>query len=145
VKTQLKHSGNVGTQLRSGLAVRNGDASYNALRLQLLKDLPGELCRAWEELGPSKGVRGLRNLVSRLIAQDAKDKKPSEQEFAEFADREALVKLGRDAGLPPQEFELYKLLIANPNLKNREHGAQLGISANHVGVLKSRIKKTLNA
>jgi hypothetical protein len=70
---------------------------------------------------------------------------PSEHEFAEFADREALVKLGRDAGLPPQEFELYKLLIANPNLKNREHGALLGISANHVGVLKSRIKKTLNA
>ena len=145
LRTRLKLSGNVGTQLRSGLAVRAGDASYPAMQAQLLNDLPGELRSALGDLGPSKGVRGLRNLVSRRIAQEAKDKTPYERQQAEITDREALLKRGRDAKLPPQEFELYKLLIGKPGLKNKEYGAQLGISANHVGVLKSRIKKTLFA
>ena len=145
IRTRLKLSGNVGTRLRRGLADLSGDASYPAMQAQLLRDLPGTLRSALEELGPSKGVNGLRNLISRLIAQGAKDRTPSVHELAEFADHETLIKLGRDAGLPPQEFELYKLLIANPNRKNKEYGAQLGISANHVGVLKSRIKRTLSA
>jgi len=63
--------------------------------------------------------------------------------LAGFASREELLKLARDAGLPPQKFELYKLLITEPGLKYREYGARLEISANHVGVLKTRIKNTL--
>jgi hypothetical protein len=145
LRNRLKLSGNVGTRLRSGLAELGGDASYPAMKSQLLRDLPWALGSAWEEIGPSKGVDGLRNLVSRLIALGVKDKTPYARELAEFADREALLKRGRDAGLPPQEFELFKLLITRPGLKNKEYGTQLGITANHVGVLKSRIKKTLYA
>jgi|SRR5215216_1112981 len=145
LRTRLKLGGNVGTRLRKGLAESSGDPSYSALKVQLLRDLPWALASAWDELGPSKRVNGLRNLASRLMAQGAKDKTPYERELAEFIDREVLLKRGRDAGLTPQEFELYKALIDNPGLKNKEYGAQLGITANHVGVLKSRIKKTLYA
>ncbi len=145
VRTRLKLAGHVGTRLRNGLAELAGDASYPAMRAQLLRELPGAVHSAWAELGPSKGVDGLRNLVSRLVAQGENDKMPYERQLAQFADREALLKRGRDAGLPPQEFELYKLLITKPGLKNKEYGAQLEISANHVGVLKSRIKKSLFA
>jgi hypothetical protein len=145
LRTRLKLGGNVGTRLRTGLSVLAGDASFTALKTQLLRELPATQRVAWEELGPSKGITGLRNLVSRLIARGAKDKTSDEHQFAEFVDREDMLKRGRDARLPPQEFELYKLLISNPSLKNKEYGAQLEISANHVGVLKSRIKKTLYA
>lgn len=71
-----------------------------------------------------------------------------EAELAMFAhaEREALLlKLGRDAGLPPGEYELLKLLAANPKIPNREAADRLGKSVGTVKKLKHNIKKTLEA
>jgi len=67
--------------------------------------------------------------------------------LAEFAEREVLLKRalewGRQAGLTPREFEVYKLFLENPNIKYREAAHKLGMSTSQVGVLKHRIKHTL--
>ena len=70
-----------------------------------------------------------------------------EAELAMFADdeREALLKRGRDAGLPPSEYELLKVLAANPKIPNREAADKLGKSVGTVKKLKHNIKKTLGA
>jgi len=70
-----------------------------------------------------------------------------EAELAMFAhaEREALLKRGRDAGLPPSEYELLKLLAANPKIPNREAADRLGKSVGTVKKLKHNIKKTLEA
>jgi DNA-binding CsgD family transcriptional regulator len=70
-----------------------------------------------------------------------------EAELAKFApaEREALLKRGRDAGLPPSEYELLKVLAANPKIPNREAADKLGKSVGAVKKLKHNIKKTLGA
>jgi DNA-binding CsgD family transcriptional regulator len=70
-----------------------------------------------------------------------------EAELAMFAhaEREALLKRGRDAGLPPSEYELLKLLAAKPKIPNREAADKLGKSVGTVKKLKHNIKKTLEA
>jgi DNA-binding CsgD family transcriptional regulator len=70
-----------------------------------------------------------------------------EAELAMFAhaEQEALLKRGRDAGLPPSEYELLKLLAANPRIRNREAADRLGKSVGTVKKLKHNIKKTLGA
>jgi len=70
-----------------------------------------------------------------------------EAELAMFAhaEREALLKRGRDAGLPPSEYELLKLLAANPKIRNCEAADRLGKSVGTVKKLKHNIKKTLGA
>lgn len=67
-----------------------------------------------------------------------------EDELAAFAAREKLLKRGRDAGLPPREYELLKLFVENPDMSYREAAKRLGIAVGTVGALKSRINKTLN-
>jgi DNA-binding CsgD family transcriptional regulator len=66
-----------------------------------------------------------------------------EDELGAFAARERLLKLGRDAGLPPREYELRKLLAENPDMPYREAAKSLGVAVGTVGALKARIKKTL--
>ena len=117
---------------------------------RLIKEVSGEVLAVWQEKRAAwKGkyfqqadLMEMRNEVARRL-EKRDSQPPAEEELAGFASREELLKLARDAGLPPQEFELYKLLITEPGLKYREYGARLGISANHVGVLKTRIKNTL--
>ena len=75
VRTRLKLSGGVGTRLRRGLAEIAGDASYPAMQAQLHRDLPGTLRSAWEELGPSKGVDGLRNWCPALSSKGLRTKR----------------------------------------------------------------------
>ena len=119
---------------------------------RLITEVSGEVLAVWQEKRAAwKGkyfqqadLMEMRNeVVRRLEKRDSQP--PVEEELAGFASREELLKQARDAGLPPQEFELYKLLITEPGLKYREYGVRLGISASHVGVLKTRIKNTLRA
>jgi hypothetical protein len=120
---------------------------------RLIKEVSGEVLAVWREkrtgwkgryFQPSDLMEMRTEVVRRLEKRNSKP--PIEAELAEFLSHEelqGLLKQGREAGLPPQEFELYKLLVTEPGLKNREYGTRLGISANHVSVLKTRIKKTL--
>jgi len=119
---------------------------------RLIKEVSGEVLAVWQEKRAAwegkyfqqADLMEMRNeVVRRIEKRDTQTR--AEEEVAGFANREELLKLARDAGLPPQELELYKLLITEPGLKYREYGARLGISASHVGVLKTRIKNTLRA
>lgn len=126
---------------------------------------------AWQELGPyspiKRGTRfrdtlpkqkdGLRqrapgppdfiNRVDRLFTgrDSGQQAKPLELELARFADREAVLRIARDAGLPPRELEIYRLFIDNPGIKNREVAERLDVSVGTVKQLKSRIKRSLGA
>lgn len=73
---------------------------------------------------------------------------PGEIELATFVDsedRKRLLKRGRDAGLPPREYQVLEFLVENPRITSVEIAQRLGISASAVRTLKSRIEKTLNA
>jgi DNA-binding CsgD family transcriptional regulator len=126
--------------------------------------------RGWEELKPSspmtrstrfrdtlpKTVDGRRqratgpksyiNVVDTILTDRGNPSANSpERELARFANREELLKRARDAGLTPREMELFEFFIKNPGAKYREAADKLGMSVQQVGVLKHRIKETLNA
>jgi DNA-binding CsgD family transcriptional regulator len=50
---------------------------------------------------------------------------------------------GKDAGLTPKEYEIFKLFVENPGIKYREVADKLGVSIGTVSKMKSRIKKAL--
>lgn len=130
---------------------------------------------AWQELGPDSPIKrstrfrdwlrelgemqkdGRRkkapgppdfvNLVGRFLSgRDSRQKtKPPELEFVSFAEREALLRLGREAGLPPKEFEYLKLLAENPRISYNEAARKLNIARGTAKSLKHRISKTLGA
>lgn len=127
--------------------------------------------QAWEELGPDAPIKrstrvrdklprqkdGRRqkapgppdfiNLVDRnLTGRGGKeDSLPEEIELARFANQEALLKIGRDAGLPPREMELYRFFIENPKATNREAADLLKVSVGTIKTMRHRIKNTLGA
>jgi len=84
---------------------------------------------------------------SAVVQQIERNQAPrvEEIELATFAEREALLRRGWEAGLPPSEYELLKLLMANPKITNRKAAAKLGKSIGAVKKLKHNIKKTLGA
>jgi DNA-binding CsgD family transcriptional regulator len=89
-------------------------------------------------------VRIITGQLRRDLSADRRRRREDLLLLAEFAEREALLRRAKEAGLPPREFEVYKLFVENPGIKNREVAARLGISVGTVGAFKSRIKKTLN-
>jgi DNA-binding CsgD family transcriptional regulator len=91
-------------------------------------------------------LKTTRSAVLKMIEQP-QTPHVEESELAMFAhaEREALLKRGRDAGLPPSEYELLELLAANPKIPNREAADKLGKSVGTVKKLKHNIKKTLGA
>jgi DNA-binding CsgD family transcriptional regulator len=91
-------------------------------------------------------LKTTRSAVLKKIEQP-QTPRVEEAEQAKFAhaEREALLKRGRDAGLPPSEYELLKLLAANPKIGNLEAADRLGKSVGTVKKLKHNIKKTLEA
>jgi DNA-binding CsgD family transcriptional regulator len=107
--------------------------------------------KAEEEAGGALSEAELARIITRQLRRDASESHKTRREelllLAEFVEREALLKRalewGRQAGLTPREFEVYKLLIENPKIKYREVAHKLGMSTSQVGVLKHRIKHTL--
>jgi DNA-binding CsgD family transcriptional regulator len=106
---------------------------------------------AQEEAGRPLSDADLARIITGQLRRDASEGGGTRQEelllLAEFVEREALLKQalewGRQAGLTPREFEVYKLFIENPKIKYREVAEKLGMSTSQVGVLKHRIKHTL--
>jgi len=82
-----------------------------------------------------------------VVQQIERNQTPRVEEFelATFAEREALLIRGREAGLPPSEYQLLKLLVANPKITSSEAAVKLGKSVGTVKKLKYNIKKTLGA
>jgi hypothetical protein len=74
------------------------------------------------------------------------------EELAAFADREALLKTGRELGLPPREYELFRLVFSEPErflrngkLNHAEAAREMRVATGTVKSLWARIRKTLAA
>jgi DNA-binding CsgD family transcriptional regulator len=107
--------------------------------------------KAQEEAGGPLSDADLVRIITGQLRRDASECGGTRQEelllLAEFAERGVFLKQalewGRQAGLTPREFEVYKLFLENPKIKYREAAEKLGMSTSQVGVLKHRIKHTL--
>jgi DNA-binding CsgD family transcriptional regulator len=127
-----------------------------ALEDQTLEQVLGEhilslAYKAQEEAGGPLSDADLVRIITGQLRRDASEWGGTRQEelllLAEFVEREVFLKQalewGRQAGLTPREFEVYKLFLENPKIKYREAAQKLGMSTSQVGVLKHRIKRTL--
>jgi DNA-directed RNA polymerase specialized sigma24 family protein len=113
---------------------------------QLLEDLPAQVLEVWEEAAhPLGSLYEMRTEVARRLGK-RQSKPPLEVELATFADHETLLKQAKDTGLPPREYELFKLrVIENPGMSLREAAQRMGIAEGTAKSLWSRIKRTLLA
>jgi hypothetical protein len=75
-----------------------------------------------------------------------------EIELANFFEREALLKRGRETGLPPREYELLRLVMRDPKrffrndkLDHREVAREMDLAVGTIKSLWSRIRKALAA
>ena len=84
--------------------------------------------KAEEEVGGPLSEAELARILTWQLRQDASESRKTRREelqlLAEFVEREVLLKqaleLGRQAGLTPREFEVYKLFLGDPKIKYRE-------------------------
>jgi DNA-binding CsgD family transcriptional regulator len=125
-----------------------GESNYE----RLIQEMSGEVWSVWREqrsvwktsaFHPDQ-IMEMRSEIARRL--EGRPAAPSETDLGEFADREnslRLLKLGREGGLPPREYELLKLFAEKPNISSREAGEALGITPGAVRALKSRIRNTL--
>jgi DNA-binding CsgD family transcriptional regulator len=136
--TRLKYP-----RLRAGIDELRTDGESRFSRL--LKELPAEVLAAYRSREAGWGdlmdvrTEAVRRLEKTMPTSEAHD-------LAGFVDQEVklrLLKLGREVGLPPREYELLKLLVDKPNMSSGEAGKALGITPGAVRALKSRIYKTL--
>ena len=91
---------------------------------------------------PQPTVREARTLLGR----EARERRPSRQEvavhLAGFAERERTHKAGRDAGLPPREYELFTFFVDNPDATNPQAAQALGVAVGTIKSMRYRIKNT---
>jgi DNA-directed RNA polymerase specialized sigma24 family protein len=111
---------------------------------QLLKDLPAHVLEVWQEAAhPLGSLDEMRTEAARRLGK-RDSKPPLEVELAAFVDREKLLKQAKAAGLPPREYELFKLrVVENPGMSLREAAQRMGIAEGTAKSLWSRIKRTL--
>jgi hypothetical protein len=81
------------------------------------------------------------NQIRREVAS-VSDYRRTARELAAFAEREALLKKGRDARLPPREYELFRFFVDNPGATNAEAAQALGVAVGTVKSMRHRIKNT---
>ena len=122
-------------------------------REQVLKEHILSLAyEAEEEAGRPLSDAELVRIITGHLRRDASECGGTRREelllsLDDFVEREVFLKraleLGRQAGLTPREFEVYKLFLGNPKIKYREVAHKLGMSTSQVGVLKHRIKHAL--
>ena len=131
---------------RLGRALRAAGPPEEVLR----QELPAQALMAWAERGETEFVlKDLRGRIADSIARNvsgsaANPGRASEiAALAAFASKEQALKVGRDAGLAPREYEIFKLFIENPGIKYREIANRLGISVGTVGKTKARIAQAL--
>ncbi len=156
--------GQAGSRLRRRLRSQAAPRDLYAL---LAQELPAALRIAWEHREPREPLRstGKRKMnfarrTARILenpgdetrgtralpAPGRKKSQPmTELELLTFADRERLLKRAKDAGYSRQELLWFQLVLENPKLKNKEAAAKMGITAEHVGVIKFRANRKRKA
>jgi hypothetical protein len=138
-------------RLRAGVAERREEGE--TLFARLLKELPAEALTAYREKPPAWGdLMDLRSKVARRL--EKRDVSPAAglRDLVQFADREALLRRGREAGLPPREYELFGLVMREPErflrygkLNHAEAAREMNLAEGTIKSLWSRIRKTLVA
>ena len=120
------------------------DLESLARRDQSLEEVAWDalLSAAAEETSVDGTVREARTLLGR----EARERRPSRQEvavhLAGFAERERTHKAGRDAGLPPREYELFTFFVDNPGATNPQAARALGVAVGTIKSMRYRIKNT---
>jgi hypothetical protein len=94
-------------------------------------------------------------LVRRVESRVAASRRSEIADLAAFIDSEqtqALLKKGREAGLPPREYELFSLVMSdterffkNDRLDHGEAAREMGLAVGTIKSLWSRVRKTLAA
>jgi DNA-binding response OmpR family regulator len=136
--------------------IRKHNKPANRERFEaLLRELYVQAPEVWEKHHRTDWrLRNTRNAVVKSIhGEHAGAKSSKEIELLDFTARETLLKRGRDVGLPPREYELFALVIKNPErflrnngkLNHREAAQELGVATGTVKSLWSRTKRTLGA
>ena len=147
---QSEHAPAREAEVRRGLSLRALEADLLRLAREgesrekvLLDSIRHVVARS----GPASPPTGdLVREVARLVREEARGRDQTRHgevtELAGFAERDKLLKRGRDAGLPPREYELYKFFISNPGATNPQAARTLGVSVGTVKSLRHRIKNT---
>ncbi len=119
----------------------------------LLKELPAEVLDVWKETAHPLGTLSeIRTEVARRLEQQS-SKRSVEVELAAFADREKLLKRAKGAGLTPREYQLFSLVLGNPErllrrnykLNHSEAAQAMGVAVGTTKSLWSRTKKKIFA
>lgn len=133
--------------------IRGYDKPVGRARLEaLLRELYLEAPGVWSKYAQTDWqLRATRSEAAKNIEQRHKPH-AVEIDLAAFAEREALLKRGREAGLPPREYELFALVMGDPGrflrngkLNHREAAQEMDLAVGTIKSLWSRIKKTLAA
>lgn len=92
------------------------------------------------------------DLVRRVESKVADSRENEVADLAAFANREQMLKRGREAGLPPREYELFCLVMGdterflrNGRLNHGEAAREMGLAVGTIKSLWSRVRKTFAA
>jgi hypothetical protein len=132
-------------------AIREHNKPANRARFEaLLRELYVLAPGVWDRHHSTDWqLQATRNAVVKKIEENGKPV-PQVLELARFANREALMKRARQAGLPPKEQELFRLVFGDPDrflrngkLNHSEAARELGVAVGTTKSLWSKIKRTL--
>jgi len=133
--------------------IRRYDKPAGRARLEaLLRELYVEAPEVWGKYSRTDWqMRATRTEVAKKLAR-GHNPPLEEVPLLAFAEREALLKRAREAGLPPREYELFRLVMGdqgrflrNGKLNHREAAQEMHVAVGTIKSLWSRIKKTLAA
>jgi len=129
--------------------------------VSLVKAVAAEVMDAWHvDLEKRDGVwfepehlLQLRTDIVRRVEAKVADARENEvRALAAFADKEQVLKRGREAGLTPREYELFCLVLGdtgrflkNGRLNHGEAAREMGLAVGTIKSLWSRIRKTFAA
>jgi hypothetical protein len=133
--------------------IRDYNKPTGRARLEaLLRELYVEAPEVWSKhFRTDWQMRATRTEVAKKL--ERRQSPPAEEiELAMFADREVLLKRAREAGLPPREYELFRLVMGDPErflrngkLNHLEAAHEMGLVVGTIKSFWSRIKNTLAA
>jgi hypothetical protein len=136
-------------RLRAGIDERREEGE--SLYMRLLKELPAEALATYAERPRGWGdLMDLRTEAARRL--EKRNAPPDVTELAAFADREKLLKRGKDAGLSPREYQLFALVVGDPKrflkngkLNHSEAAQAMGVAVGTTKSLWSRTRKKIFA
>jgi hypothetical protein len=133
--------------------IRDYNKPTSRARLEaLLRELYVEAPEVWSKHSRTDWqMRATRTEAAKKLERRQKPP-PQEIELATFAKREAFLKRGREAGLPPREYELLRLVMRDPQrffrndkLNHREVAREMDLAVGTIKSLWARIRKSLAA